>query len=64
MKRVKEELEDRRYIYLNKVYETIGVPWIPGERKNICYLAEFGELHMDIEPADEEYCYLIKVYQD
>lgn len=64
IKYIKELLNSRRYIYLNRIYEQFGIEWIPGERKNICYLAEFGELHMDIEPADEQYCYLIKVYQD
>lgn len=57
-----ELLKARQYLYLNSIYETIGAAWNP-DWKNICYLAEFGELYYEIERNEENEEYLIKIFQ-
>ena len=41
-------LEHCGYIYLNRIYEILGVKWNT-RLKNICYLYEFGPLQFKIE---------------
>jgi hypothetical protein len=55
-------LEARSYLYLSSIYEILGVKWNP-DWKNICFLAEFGELYYEIERNEENEEYLIKIYQ-
>lgn len=59
---ISEILKNRAYLYLSSIYEILGVKWNP-EWKNICYLAEFGELYYEIERDEETESYLIKIYQ-
>jgi hypothetical protein len=59
---INEVLEVRRYLYLSSIYEQLGAKWNP-EWKNICYLAEFGELYYEIERDEENESYLVKIYQ-
>lgn len=59
---LKEKCRFREYIYLNQIYEDLGVTWDP-ERDNICYLSKNGELWFDIIPAEEENEWIIKIEQ-
>jgi hypothetical protein len=59
---ISEILRFRGYLYLNTIYECIGAKWNP-EWKNICLLAELGELTYEIERDEKNEEYLIKIYQ-
>ena len=59
---ISELTKARGYLYLNSIYECLGAKWNP-EWKNICLLAEFGELTYEIERDEETESYLIKIYQ-
>lgn len=54
-----EKLIAKRYMYLNEIYETLGIEWNP-EDKNICYLAEFGPIGIEFESIGGGN-YLIKI---
>lgn len=62
LKYINEILKVRVYLYLSSIYEILGVKWNP-EWKNICFLAEFGELTYEIERDETNESYLIKIYQ-
>ena len=62
LKYINEILKVRAYLYLNSIYEILGAKWNP-EWKNICLLAEFGELYYEIERNEENEEYTIKIYQ-
>ena len=49
---IKDYLENRRYIYLNQIYEQLGIDWDTND-KNYCYLAEFGPLDFEFEIVGE-----------
>ena len=55
-------LDRQRYSYLSSIYKLLGMKWNP-DWKNICYLAEFGELYYEIERNEEMDEYFIKIYQ-
>ena len=59
---ISEILKSRGYLYLNNIYEILGVQWDPNWN-NICFLAEFGELYYEIERDEENEEYLIKIHQ-
>lgn len=59
---ISELLGVRGYLYLNTIYECIGAKWNP-EWKNVCLLAEFGELTYEIERNEKNEEYTIKIYQ-
>lgn len=41
------------YLYLNKVYEVLGIDWNPDD-ENICYRKENGPLKITYEAEDAE----------
>lgn len=50
---IKDTMEHCGYIYLNRVYEILGVKW-DTKMKNICYINEFGPLQFKIFKAMED----------
>ena len=46
-------LKHRGYLYLNQVYETLGVKWDPSY-DNTCYLKSDGPISFSVESNDDD----------
>lgn len=51
---LKEKLRFRGYIYLNEVYESLGVEWNPDD-ENVCY-RKGDDFVMEIQPTGNGTC--------
>lgn len=49
----------RGYLYMSDIYNILGLKWDPKD-KNICYLAEFGPISIELESTGEGN-YLVKI---
>ena len=47
------------YLYLNRIYECLGVVWDP-DKENVCYRTMTGGLEFKIEQVDDD-IYLIHI---
>lgn len=52
-------LMHRGYLYLNDVYEALGVQWDPDD-ENVCYRAEYGPIGIELESIGRGN-YLVKI---
>lgn len=57
---LQELLKYRGYLYLNQIYETLGIEWDP-EKVNICYRLESG-VKIDMQPG-QGFEYVVEIYQ-
>lgn len=48
----------RGYVYLNEIYQTLGVTWNP-KNENVCYMSDDGPIEMEFESLGEGN-YLVK----
>lgn len=58
---LKDRCDNRGYIYLNIVYESLGLKWDP-DNENICFRKENGPIEFDYE-LTEENTYKITITQ-
>ena len=61
---IKDLYSFRGYVYLNQIYETLGIEWEPERYENVCYCGKPHTLHIDIVPSSQRNIYLFKIYQN
>lgn len=58
---LKASCDDRGYLYLNRVYESLGLKWNP-DNENLCFRKANGPIEFDYE-LTEENTYKITITQ-
>ena len=59
---LKDTCDNRGYLYLNRVYESLGLKWNP-DNENICFRKENGPIEFDCNKLTEKNAFRIFVTQ-